>query len=80
MPRRRRYEHENRRAETRLARWFDPIDLPETLLPWYRGPIADALDTRLPAGLVRRDRQGTASVLAGVAIDLRMRLWGADPE
>lgn len=62
--------------ETPRVRWF-PLDaLPSTLFPWYRGPIADAL---APAAgpVVRRERQGLREILAGMAIDLRMR-WSGD--
>jgi hypothetical protein len=30
-------------AETPAVAWFDPIALPRTLFPWFRGPLADAL-------------------------------------
>jgi 8-oxo-dGTP pyrophosphatase MutT (NUDIX family) len=59
-------------SETLTVGWFDPHRLPDTLFPWYRGPIADAL----AAGgepVVRHEHQGAAAVLAGMAIDLRMR-------
>jgi 8-oxo-dGTP pyrophosphatase MutT (NUDIX family) len=60
-------------GETPVVRWF-PVDaVPDTLLPWYRGPLADAL-----AGgdaPVRRDEHwGLRDILAGIQIDLRMRL------
>jgi 8-oxo-dGTP diphosphatase len=59
-------------SETRLVRWFDPTRLPDTLFPWYRQPIADALQ-RDSGAVLRRERHGLASVLAGLSIDLRMR-------
>jgi ADP-ribose pyrophosphatase YjhB (NUDIX family) len=59
-------------SETRLVRWFDPTRLPETLFPWYCQPIADALQ-RDRGAVLRRERHGLASVLAGLSIDLRMR-------
>lgn len=62
--------------ETPLVRWFDPARLPDTLFPWYRAPLADAL-TRLPEPTLRRERQGLAAIWAGLCIDLRMR-WTDD--
>lgn len=58
--------------ETPLVRWFDPERLPGTLFPWYRQPIADAL-ARGDEPVHREERQGLRSILAGMAIDLRMR-------
>lgn len=58
--------------ETPQLAWLDPTELPATLFPWYRAPIDDALAGRSD---VRRDEhQGVAAVLAGLRIDLRMRL------
>jgi len=59
-------------AETRCVRWFDPTRLPDTLFPWYRQPIDDAL-ARERVAVQRRERHGLAAVLAGISIDLRMR-------
>ncbi len=60
-------------AETPCLRWFEVARLPTTLFPWYRAPLADALsDLREP--VTRREHQGVARVLAGLAIDLRMRI------
>ena len=60
-------------AETPRVRWFPPDALPSTLFPWYRGPIADVLaEARAP--VARAEHQGARAVLAGLAIDLRMRL------
>ncbi len=59
-------------SETPIVAWFDPEDLPETLFPWYRVPIADAL-ARLPQPVERQEHLGLASVLAGMCIDVRMR-------
>lgn len=60
-------------AETPQVRWFPRDGPPRTLFPWFRGPLADGL---APVGEVRRRRehQGLSAVLAGMAIDLRMRL------
>lgn len=61
--------------ESLALRWFAPEDLPETLFPWYREPIADAL-AETPEPVTRRDHQGPGEILAGMRIDLRMRLSG----
>ncbi len=58
--------------ETPVVRWFPPEAPPDTLFPWYRGPLADAL-ADLPEPVTRRERQGFGAVLAGMRIDLRMR-------
>jgi len=60
-------------SETRALRWFAPERLPQTLFPWYREPIADALAVH-PEPVLRHERQGPAAVLEGMRIDLRMRL------
>ncbi len=59
-------------SETPVVRWFDPDDLPETLFPWYRAPIADGL-ARHPRPVARQEHLGLASILAGMWIDVRMR-------
>ena len=46
---------------------------PATLFPWYRAPLADALAGHAEP-VARREHQGAARVLAGLAIDLRMRI------
>jgi ADP-ribose pyrophosphatase YjhB (NUDIX family) len=59
--------------ETPRVRWFAADALPSTVFPWYRGPLADALaDVHVP--VERSEHQGARAVLAGVAIDLRMRI------
>jgi 8-oxo-dGTP pyrophosphatase MutT (NUDIX family) len=60
-------------SETPVVRWFPPGAVPDTLFPWYRVPLADAL-AHHPAPVLRRERQGLRWVLAGMVIDLRMRL------
>ena len=60
-------------SETPVIRWFPPGSVPDTLFPWYRAPLADALAHHAEP-LLRRERQGLRRVLAGMAIDLRMRL------
>lgn len=58
--------------ESRAVDWF-PVDAPpETLFPWYRGPLQDALAGGAP--VVRFERQGRDAVLAGMKIDLQMRM------
>jgi 8-oxo-dGTP pyrophosphatase MutT (NUDIX family) len=59
--------------ETPLVRWFPPQALPDTLFPWYRAPLADAL-SELPEPVTRHERWGARAILAGMRIDLRMRL------
>jgi 8-oxo-dGTP pyrophosphatase MutT (NUDIX family) len=61
--------------ETPRLRWFDVRHPPATLFPWYRGPLADALADRAEP-VERRERQGVGHVLAGLRIDLRMRISG----
>ena len=63
-------------AETRALRWFDPAALPDTLFPWYRGPLTDALGG-CDNPVERDEHQGLRDVLAGLRIDLRMR-WSDD--
>ena len=64
-------------AETTRVAWFDPRALPDSVFPWCRGPLADALAATASGDpLVRHERQGLASVLAAIAIDLRSRLRG----
>jgi 8-oxo-dGTP diphosphatase len=60
-------------VETPVVRWFDIDELPETLFPWFREPLADALAAR-PEPVARCNYQGAAAVWAGFKIDLRMRL------
>jgi 8-oxo-dGTP diphosphatase len=59
--------------ETPRVAWFDPARLPDTLFPWCRGPLADALAPGA-ATSQRSEHQGAAVVLAALAIDLRTRL------
>jgi len=60
-------------VETPLVRWWDPAALPDTLFPWFRGPLEDAL-AESPEPLQRRQHQGLRAIWAGLRIDLRMRL------
>lgn len=61
--------------ETRAVRWFDPDALPATFFPWYEAPLAAALASR-PGDppIQRREHQGPSAVLAGMRIDLAMRV------
>ena len=59
--------------ETPVVHWFDLAALPDTLFPWFREPIADALAAQ-PEPVSRCNYQGVAAVWAGFKIDLRMRL------
>ena len=62
-------------SEAPRVRWFEPSAVPETLFPWYRAPLVDALrGSGRP--VLRRERQGVARVLEAMAIDVRMRLTG----
>jgi 8-oxo-dGTP diphosphatase len=64
-------------AETPRLRWCRADAPPETLFPWYRRPLADAL-AGAAAPVARREHLGPGAVLAGLAIDLRMRLADGD--
>ena len=59
--------------ETPLVRWFPARALPDTLFPWYRAPVADAL-AELAEPVTRQQHWGVRAILAGMRIDLRMRL------
>lgn len=61
--------------ETPRVAWWDPTRPPGTLLPWYRGPLRDALEGAEP--VERHERQGLRAIWAGFVIDLRMR-WSGD--
>lgn len=61
--------------ETPRVAWHPLDDLPETLFPWYREPIADALAERSEP-VERHEHLGVEEVLAGLFIDLRMRWRG----
>lgn len=58
--------------ETPVVRWFDAAQLPDTLFPWYREPIADALAERAEP-VHRVERQGLGAIWAGIRTDLTMR-------
>jgi len=60
-------------SETPVIRWFDTVSLPETIFPWFRRPLADALAVASEP-LHVEEHQGLRSVLMGMKIDLKMRL------
>jgi len=60
-------------VDTPVVRWFSLDALPETLFPWFREPLADALAARREP-VARCSYQGAAAVWAAFKIDLRMRL------
>ena len=60
--------------ETRQLDWFDPVNPPWTLFPWYREPLDDALAEDAHP-IARREHQGVGAIWAGLRIDLAMRLW-----
>jgi len=59
--------------ETPKLAWFDCTTLPDTIFPWFRGPLEDAL-ADAPAPVERREHQGLRAILAGARIDLAMRM------
>ena len=59
--------------ESLHADFFALDAVPAELFPWYRRPLADALANH-DAPVVHRERQGLASIWAGLKIDLRMRM------
>jgi len=65
--------------ETLALRWFDPQTLPDTLFPWYRMPILDALGAP-SAPVTRYEHQGLSAILAGMTIDLKTRARGVEGE
>ncbi len=66
-------------SETLDVRWYGVEAVPDELFPWYRAPLADALEARAEP-VVRREHQGLDAIWAGMKIDLRMRLRGDEPD
>lgn len=63
-------------ADTPAVAWFRLDALPDTLFPWFREPLLDALGPR--ARPVERDeRLGLGAIAAGLRIDLAGRWRGA---
>lgn len=61
-------------SETPRVVFVSPDSLPETLFPWFRDPIAEALAGHV--GVRRCEHHGVREILAGLRIDLRHRLGG----
>ena len=61
--------------ENRRLAWFDPAALPQTVFPWYREPLGDALASRTDA-VTRSETLGWKAIADGMRIDLRMRVRG----
>ncbi len=61
-------------AETPRLSWFGVSELPDTMFPWFAGPLDDAL--RGAVEVERREHQGLGAILAGARIDLTNRLRG----
>jgi 8-oxo-dGTP pyrophosphatase MutT (NUDIX family) len=59
--------------ETPQVDWFPLERLPQTLFPWYLGPIADGRSAS-GGSVTRNERHGLREIWAGMKIDLRMRL------
>lgn len=63
--------------ETPRLAWFDAASPPSELFPWYRDPLARSLRNIGPEE--HRERQGPASILAAMRIDLGLRWRGLPP-
>jgi 8-oxo-dGTP pyrophosphatase MutT (NUDIX family) len=61
--------------ETPRVAWFDLAALPDTIFPWFRTPLDDALAGH-PVPVQRSEHQGLAAIAAGARIDLAMRWRG----
>ena len=61
--------------ETPRVAWFDVAALPDTIFPWFRAPLDDAL-IGAAEPVARRERQGLAAIAAGARIDLITRWRG----
>ncbi|MFQ5416867.1 MAG: NUDIX hydrolase [Myxococcota bacterium] len=59
--------------ETPHVAWFAHDRVPDTLFPWYRGPLADAFADH-PSPVERHEHQGPGAIWAGMKIDFRMRV------
>lgn len=62
-------------GDTPAVAWFRVDALPDTLFPWFRGPLLDALGAG-PRPVERDERLGLAAVAAGLRIDLTTRWRG----
>ena len=61
--------------ETPRVAWFDLAALPDTIFPWFRTPLDDALAGHAEP-VHRSEHQGLAAIAAGARIDLAMRWRG----
>lgn len=61
--------------ETPEIAWFHEGRLPDSIFPWFRVPLEDALAGR-DAPVRREERQGVGAIVAGARIDLATR-WRA---
>ncbi|MGH7288688.1 MAG: hypothetical protein ACREI8_11790, partial [Myxococcota bacterium] len=61
--------------DTPEVAWWDPAALPDTLFPWFRGPLLDALGSG-PFPVERHEHLGLAAIAAGMRIDLATRWRG----
>jgi 8-oxo-dGTP diphosphatase len=62
--------------DTPAVAWYREGALPDTLFPWFRGPLLDALGPG-PRPVERVERLGLAAIAAGLRIDLATR-WRGD--
>ena len=62
-------------ADTPDVAWFSIDAVPDTLFPWFRGPLLDALGPG-PRPVEREERLGLAAIASGLRIDLRVRWRG----
>lgn len=60
--------------ETPRVEWFNVANLPDTIFPWFEGPLRDALDGA--RDIERCEHQGLQSILTGAKIDIINRLRG----
>jgi len=63
-------------ADTPAVAWFLPAALPDTLFPWFRAPLLDAIGAA-PLPVERAETLGAAAIATGLWIDLRSR-WRAE--
>jgi 8-oxo-dGTP pyrophosphatase MutT (NUDIX family) len=61
--------------ETPRVAWFDLAGLPDTIFPWFRTPLDDALASHAEP-VHRSEHQGLRAIAAGARIDLAMRWRG----
>ncbi|MEN8162173.1 MAG: NUDIX domain-containing protein [Myxococcota bacterium] len=61
-------------AEAPAVAWFRPDALPDTIFPWFGGPLEDALGGA--TGALCHEHLGPRSIAQGLIIDLRERWRG----